>query len=63
MAKLGLRIKGIVKFLFNTIEVKGDGNCLFRSISDQIEGNDINHQFYRKAAVNLGFIYNLCFFQ
>ena len=35
------------------VEVKGDGNCLFRSISDQIEGTDSNHKFYRKAAVNI----------
>ena len=29
----------------------GDGNCLFRSVADQIEGNENNHAFYRKSAV------------
>ena len=29
----------------------GDGNCLFRSFADQIEGNENNHNLYRKTAV------------
>lgn len=37
MNSIGLRIK----------EVNGDGNCLFRSISDQFEGNENNHFHYR----------------
>ena len=28
-------------------EVAGDGNCLFRSVSDQIEDNENNHRAYR----------------
>ncbi len=37
LAGLGLCIK----------EVAGDGNCLFRSISDQLEGNEGRHGYYR----------------
>ena len=44
LAEFGLRIK----------IVKGDGNCLFRSLSDQIEGNENNYMEYRKNVV--GFI-------
>ena len=32
-------------------EVKGDGNCLFRSVSEQIEGDENNHQIYRQKCV------------
>ena len=32
-------------------EVKGDGNCLFRSVSEQLEGNENNHAFYREEAI------------
>ena len=32
-------------------EVKGDGNCLFRSVSEQIEENENNYQEYRKKCV------------
>lgn len=32
-------------------DVKGDGNCLFRSISDQLEGTEEMHLYYRKIAV------------
>lgn len=31
-------------------DVGGDGNCLFRSISDQIEGEESMHLMYRKEA-------------
>ena len=41
MNKLGLRIK----------EVGADGNCLFRSFSDQMEGNEGNHYIYRQSAI------------
>jgi len=33
-------------------EVRGDGNCLFRAVSDQIEGNENNHYKYRQLAVD-----------
>jgi len=29
-------------------DIKGDGNCLFRALSDQIEGNEHQHLTYRK---------------
>ena len=32
-------------------EVKGDGNCLFRSVSEQIEENENNYEEYRKKCV------------
>ena len=33
-------------------EVGGDGNCLFRSVSEQIEGNENNYQEYREKCIN-----------
>ena len=33
-------------------EVGGDGNCLFRSVSEQVEGNEHNFQEYREKCVN-----------
>jgi len=33
-------------------EVGGDGNCLFRSVSEQVEGNEQNFQEYREKCVN-----------
>ena len=32
-------------------DVDGDGNCLFRSISDQLHGEESFHKEYRKLAV------------
>jgi OTU-like cysteine protease. len=32
-------------------DVDGDGNCLFRSIADQLEGDEENHAKYREMAV------------
>jgi hypothetical protein len=29
------------------VEMGGDGNCLFRSIADQLEGNEKLHRKYR----------------
>ena len=31
-------------------DVGGDGNCLFRSISDQVDGNETTHMFMRNEA-------------
>ena len=33
-------------------EVGGDGNCLFRSVSEQVEGNENNYKEYRERCVN-----------
>lgn len=38
MNPLGLTIK----------DVAGDGNCLFRAIADQLEGDPTKHATYRK---------------
>lgn len=32
-------------------EVDGDGNCLFRSVSDQLENTEHNHKYYREKTV------------
>ena len=32
-------------------EIKGDGNCLFRAISDQLFGNEDHHMDLRQKAV------------
>jgi OTU domain-containing protein 3 len=31
--------------------VGGDGNCLFRSFADQLEGNECSHTIFRKSAI------------
>jgi OTU domain-containing protein 3 len=33
-------------------EVRGDGNCLFRSVSEQMEGNEHNYQHYRDLCID-----------
>ena len=33
------------------VSVQGDGNCLFRSMADQLEGNPAQHWHYRKLVV------------
>ncbi|KAL4482474.1 hypothetical protein ABPG72_001450 [Tetrahymena utriculariae] len=33
-------------------DVQGDGSCLFRSVADQLEGDENMHMYYRKIAVN-----------
>ena len=30
----------------------GDGNCLFRSVADQLEGNEKLHRKYRQDAID-----------
>ncbi len=39
---LNLRIK----------DIQADGNCLFRAVADQLEGNQEKHEKYRSLAVN-----------
>ena len=39
------------KIGFEIIDVPGDGNCLFRSISDQMGEGTNNHSSYRKQVV------------
>ena len=41
LAQYGLRLK----------EIGGDGNCLFRAIADQLEGNEKVHRKYRADAI------------
>ena len=41
-----LRKQGLV-----VSRVGGDGNCLFRVIADQLEGDEDKHAKYREAAV------------
>jgi len=41
-----LKLKGITMR-----DVDGDGNCLFRSIADQIDGEENNHRKYRDMAL------------
>ncbi len=33
------------------LEIEGDGNCLFRSIADQLHGDDTQHADLRQQAV------------
>ena len=33
-------------------EIEGDGNCMFRAIADQLEGDERRHFDYRVAACN-----------
>ena len=37
---------------YYVVEVKGDGNCLFRSVSEQIEGDENNYKQYRERCVD-----------
>ena len=34
------------------VEIDGDGNCLFRAIADQLEGDEELHQFFRATCVD-----------
>jgi hypothetical protein len=38
LSKIGLELR----------DITGDGNCLFRALSDQLDGNESNHLTYRK---------------
>ena len=37
---------------YYVVEAKGDGNCLFRSVSEQIEGDENNYKKYRERCVD-----------
>jgi hypothetical protein len=39
-------------YTIKKVDIKGDGSCMFRSISYQIENNQENYQKYRNKAVN-----------
>ena len=34
------------------VEMGGDGNCLFRTLADQLEGNEKLHRKYRQDAID-----------
>ncbi len=48
MAKFRLQL---AQYGLKVVEVSGDGNCLFRAIADQLEGNEKLHKKYRQEAV------------
>ena len=48
LKKFGSHLK---EKLLRLKEVGSDGNCLFRSVADQLEGNDSKHDKYRMAAI------------
>ncbi len=54
LAALGLKFK----------EIRGDGNCLFRSLSDQIYGDESKHFIVRKSitAYIRAYVYLVCFY-
>ena len=45
-------IKDLEKIGYFIREVGGDGNCLFRSVSDQVENNEKNYKSYREMCIN-----------
>ena len=45
-------IKDLEKLGYFIREVGGDGNCLFRSVSDQIDNNQNNYKLYREMCIN-----------
>eukprot|EP00347_Sterkiella_histriomuscorum_P016120 403354413 len=48
MSKFRLQL---VQYGLKVKEMGGDGNCLFRSIADQLEGNEKLHRKYRQEAI------------
>ena len=59
LKKFSLTIKGIIVLIITIVVIEADGNCLFRSVSDQIEGHSEKCDYYRQEAVI--FIYKLNF--
>ena len=45
-------IKELEKLGYFIREVGGDGNCLFRSVSDQLDNTEQNHKLYREMCIN-----------
>jgi len=45
-------IEFFIKILKINKDVTPDGNCLFRSVCDLIEGKEDNHSFYRELAIS-----------
>lgn len=45
------------------VNVLGDGNCLFRAISQQLHGNQRQHKFYRKKAAEYALLNEEKFFE
>jgi hypothetical protein len=45
-------IKDLEKLGYFIREVGGDGNCLFRSVSDQMDNTEKNHKLYREICIN-----------
>jgi OTU domain-containing protein 3 len=41
----------LAQYGLKVVEMGGDGNCLFRTIADQLEGNEKVHSKYRQEAV------------
>jgi hypothetical protein len=37
---------------YDIVVVRGDGNCLFRSVAEQLEGNEENYQKFREICVD-----------
>mmetsp|Transcript_18474 Transcript_18474/g.31616 ORF Transcript_18474/g.31616 Transcript_18474/m.31616 type:complete len:332 (-) Transcript_18474:364-1359(-) len=48
---LGKFREALAPFCLVVKEMEGDGNCLFRAIADQIDGDESLHMVYRQAAV------------
>ena len=44
--------KQLASYGLKCIEMGGDGNCLFRAIADQLDGDEKLHRKYRKDAVD-----------
>jgi len=42
----------LIQYGLKIVEVGGDGNCLFRSISDQLEGTQLNFHQYRQDSID-----------
>ena len=45
-------IKELEKLGYFIREVGGDGNCLFRSVSDQMDDTEKNHKIYREMCIS-----------